>query len=73
MDVMRKLRVTNSTIAGDKNDALDTSTRREMESSTGAPRVLAAEVYGGGSEYFPFRQLPLWPFGCIRLFAQEED
>lgn len=31
-----------------------------------------AEGFGGGSEYFPFWRLPLWPFSSNRLFAQEE-
>jgi hypothetical protein len=68
------LRVTSNTISAvDKKESLDTRTRRGIEFFACAPRVLAAEVYGGGSEYFPFWQLPLWPFSWIRMFAQEED
>jgi hypothetical protein len=32
-----------------------------------------AEALGGGSENFSFWRLPLWPFGWIRLFSQEEE
>lgn len=67
MDVMKKLTVTNETSGVD-----ETSTRR-IERSTYAPQFLTAEVFGSSSEYFPFWQLPLWPFNWIRLFAQEEE
>ena len=72
IDAHEELTVTNNTIAGVDNELLGASTRRGIESSTCVPRVLAAEVYGGGSEYFPFWQLPLWPSTLIRLFEQEE-
>ena len=74
-DVGREeLGVTNNTLSGfEKNELLNTRSGRKIESSACAPRVPAAEVYGGGSEYFPFWQLPLWPFSWIRMFTQEED
>jgi len=43
------------------------------ESSACALRVLAAEFYGGGTEYFPFWRLPLWAFTSIRSFEKEEE
>lgn len=67
MDVMKKLTVTNET------SGIDKTTTRKIESSTYVPRFLAAEVFGTGSEYFPFWQLPLWPFNWNRLFSQEEE
>lgn len=56
----------------DKND-FGASARSEIEPSSFAPMVLAAELYGGSSEYFPFWQLSLWSFSWIRMFAEEED
>jgi len=69
IDVMRKLTVTNKTSACvDNNEVLGASAR------TCVPGIFgSAEVYGGGSEYFPFWQLPLWPFDLIRFLAQEEE
>jgi hypothetical protein len=69
-----ELGVTNNPISGvDKNQLFDTGAREGIQSSIYAPTVLAAEVYGGGSEHFPSWRLPLWPFSWIRMFAQEEE
>lgn len=69
-----EFRVTKNTTRGlHENELPGSSARRSMESSISAPRALAAEVYGGGAEYFPFWQLPLWPFNWIRMFAQEDQ
>lgn len=74
-DVNREeLGVTNNTFSDvDKNELPDTGSRRGTESSTCAPKVLAAEVYGDSSDCFPFWQLSLWPFSWIRMFVQEEE
>lgn len=69
---MKKLTVSNEMSSVDNNGQFATSTRT-IESSICAPRGLAAEVFGGGSEYFLFWQLPLWPSSWSRLFAQEEE
>jgi hypothetical protein len=74
MDSHEEFTVTNCTSAGvDKNELRGTSARRGIESSICASRVLTEEVYGGGSEYFPFEQLPHWPFGWIRMSVREEE
>lgn len=31
------------------------------------------EAFGGGSDYFPFWQLPLLPFNWIRMSVREEE
>lgn len=31
------------------------------------------EAFGGGSDYFPRWQLPLWPFKWIRMSVREEE
>jgi hypothetical protein len=56
------------------NDSLRNSTRSSVESSSYATIAFeSAEAFGGGSEYFPFWRMPLWPFTPIRLFEQEEE
>lgn len=67
-----ELEVTNKRISGVDKDELRDTGERKTTSSSFAPIVLAGEVYGGGTEYFPFWQLPLYPFTWIREFMQEE-
>jgi hypothetical protein len=56
------------------NESLRDSTRSSLESSSYAAIASeSAEAFGGGSEYFPFWRMPLWPFTPIRLFEQEEE
>jgi len=56
------------------NDSLRNITRSSVESSSCATIAFEfAEACGGGSEYFPFWRMPLWPFTPIRLFEQEEE
>lgn len=67
-----ELRVTNKRISGVGKDELHDTGERTMATFSFAPIVLAGDVYGGGTEYFPFWQLPLSPFTWIREFIQEE-
>jgi hypothetical protein len=56
------------------NESLRNGTRSSLESSSYATIAFdSAEAFGGGSEYFPFWRMPLWPFTPIRLFEQEEE
>ena len=65
-------RNTISTIGN--NEPLRNSTRSSLESSSYATIAFeSAEAFGGGSKYFPFWRMPLWPFTPIRLFEQEEE
>jgi len=41
--------------------------------SYAATDVDLAETFGGGSEYFPFWRVSLFPSLSIRLFRQEEE
>jgi hypothetical protein len=58
-----------------KNDeAVVKSRKNERESSSYAATDLEfAETFGGGSEYFPFWRVSLFPSLSIRLFRQEEE
>jgi hypothetical protein len=58
-----------------KNDeAVVKSRKNERESSSYAATDLEfAEMFGGGSEYFPFWRVSLFPSLSIRLFRQEEE
>jgi len=65
-------RNTNSTV--ENNGSIGKSASSGLESSNYAATAFEfAEAFGGGSEYFPFSRLPLWPFTLIRLFKQEEE
>jgi hypothetical protein len=56
------------------NESLRNGTRSSLEASSYATIAFdSAEAFGGGSEYFPFWRMPLWPFTPIRLFEQEEE
>ena len=62
--------------AVEKNESIGkrTRTRSGLDWASYAPTAFEfAEAFGGGSEYFPFSRLPLWPFTLIRLFKQEEE
>jgi hypothetical protein len=60
--------------AAENNEAIVKSTRNGLGRSDYAPtEVELAESFGGGSEYFPFLRPPVWPFGVIRLFEQEDE
>jgi hypothetical protein len=64
----------NTISAIGNNESLRNSTRSSLESSSYATIAFeSAEAFGGGSEYFPFWRMPLWPFTPIRLFEQGED
>jgi hypothetical protein len=71
----KELTVTRNTISAVKdNGSTGKSTRSGLESASYAPTAFEfAEAFGGGSEYFQFWRLPLWPFTLIRLFKQEEE
>jgi hypothetical protein len=65
---------TNKISAIGNNESLRNSTRSSLESSSYATIAFeSAEALGGGSEYFPFWRMPLWPFTPIRLFEQGEE
>ena len=70
-----EITVTRNTISAvENNESTEESTRSGLECASFAPTALEfAEAFGGGSEYFPFWRLPLWPFTLIRLFKQEEE
>jgi hypothetical protein len=64
----------NTNSAVENNKSIGESTRSGLECSSYAPTAFElAEGFWGGSEYFPFSRLPLWPFTLIRLFRQEEE
>jgi hypothetical protein len=64
----------NTNSAVENNESIGKSARSALESSSYAPTAFeSTEAFGGGSEYFPFSRLPLWPFTLIRLFKQEEE
>ena len=71
----KELTVTRNTISAVKdNGSTGKSTRSGLECASYAPTAFElAEAFGGGSEYFQFSRLPLWPFTLIRLFKQEEE
>jgi len=64
----------NTSSAVEKNESIGKSTRSGLDcASYGLTPFEFAEAFGGGSEYFPFSRLRLWPFTLIRLFKQEEE
>jgi len=64
----------NTNSAVENNESIGKSAGSGLESSSYAPTALEfAEAFGGGSEYFQFWRLPLWPFTLIRSFKQEEE
>ena len=67
--------MTRSKMLSVKNDeAVVKSRKNERESSSYAATDLEfAEAFGGGSEYFPFWRVSLFPSFSIRLFRQEEE
>jgi len=71
-EVFTVTRNTNSAV--ENNKSIGESTRSGLKCSSYAPTSFEfAEAFGGGSEYFPFSRLPLWPFTLIRVFKQEEE
>jgi hypothetical protein len=70
-----ELTVANNTMSCiENNELVGTSTKRGSGCSRDALTLPAsAEVYGGGTDYFPFWRLPLWPLSWIRFLAQEEE
>src|SRR5258706_14974245 len=64
----------NTNSAVENNESTGKSTRSGLDCASYAPTAFEfAEAFGGGSEYFPFSRLPLWPLTSIRLFRQEEE
>jgi hypothetical protein len=71
-EVLTVTRNTNSAL--ENNESTGKSTRSGLGCASYAPTNLEfAQTFGGGSEYFPFRLLPLWPSTLIRQFEQEEE
>lgn len=62
---------------GNGNMASDSIQKQcpEYGESDGAPVELFGplEAFGGGSDYFPRWQLPLWPFNSIRMSVREDE
>jgi hypothetical protein len=71
----KELRVTRNTISAvEDNGSTGKSTRSGLECASYTPTAFEiTEAFGGGSEYFQFWRVPLWPFTLIRLFKQEEE
>src|SRR5258708_22089698 len=69
----KELTMTRNTISAvEDNESTGKSTRSGLECASYPPTAFEfAEAFGGGSEYFPFWRLPLWPFTLIPLFKQE--
>ena len=64
----------NTSSVVEKNESIGKRTRSGLDWASYAPTAFEfAEAFGGGSEYFPFSRLRLWPFTLIRLFKQEEE
>jgi hypothetical protein len=58
--------------AVENNEAIVKSRRSGLELSSYVPTGFEfAESFG--ADYLPFLRPPLWPFGLIRLFRQEEE
>ena len=54
-------------------ESIGTHATAGIEASSYTPTALEfAEDFGGGSDYFPFWRVPLWPFKAIRFGKQEE-
>ncbi|MGA7634120.1 MAG: hypothetical protein WCB11_25420 [Terriglobales bacterium] len=65
---------TNRMSAVENNGSIVQSMKSGLDLSSYAPTDFEfAESFGGGSEYVPFLRPPLWPFGLIRVFGQEEE
>jgi hypothetical protein len=57
--------------AVENNEAIVKSRRSGLLSSYVPTDFEFAESFG--ADYLPFLRPPLWPFGLIRLFRQEEE
>jgi hypothetical protein len=71
---LRKTQVARNPISVvDDDESAGTRTRAGIEDSSYVPTAFEfAEEFGGGSDYFPFWCLSLWPFKAIRFGTQEE-
>lgn len=66
--------MTRNTLAAGDYEAIVKSTRSGVEKSIYEPsEVELAESFGGGSEYFPFWRLLVWPGSLLCLFGQEDE